>query len=39
MVTLQKETEEDMLVIDFDEVINNKLKKKKNKKKTIEHLF
>ena len=39
MVTLQKEAEEDMLVIDFDEVINNKLKKKKNKKKTIEHLF
>ena len=38
MITLQKETEEDMLVIDFDEVINNKLKKKK-KKKTIEHLF
>ena len=38
MITLQKETEEDMLFIDFDEVINNKLKKKK-KKKTIEHLF
>ena len=37
--TISKDEEEDdMLDIDFDEVVSNKLKKKK-KKKTIEHLF
>jgi len=38
-VTLTKdEKEEDMLDIDFDEIVSNKLKKRK-KKKTIENLF